>query len=186
MGDLIELPQAGEERPAHATLGASSSERWINCAGSVRLSEGKEDRPSVYKQEGSAAHEVAARALTTGRDPALWLGALIEVTDGDEKFMVEVTEEMTEAADVFVNYVRSVMAKPGERELFVETRIDLSKLNPPAPMYGRADAGIVVRVQGKTAIEVVDFKYGQGKVVEVKGNSQGRYYALGFTVAAEV
>lgn len=172
--------------PQHATLGASSSERWMACPGSVRMEEGKPDTPSIYKQEGTAAHEIAARALTTGRDPDLWVGSVVEVQDGEEWFEVEITDEMAEAAQVFVDYVREVQKGRGERELFVETRIDLSRLNPPAPMYGTADAAVVVRAGDKAAIEVIDFKYGQGKVVEVTDNSQARYYALGFTVATNV
>ena len=187
---MSEVTNDIELLPAHATLGASSSERWMACPGSVRMSEGRPEYPSIYKQEGTAAHEIAARALKTGRDPSLWVGTVVEVEDAGETFEIEITDEMAEAAAVFVDYVNGVVSRLRDRgaevELYIETRIDLSRLNPPALMYGRADAGIVARLKGQTAIEVADFKYGQGKVVEVDDNSQGQYYALGFTIATRV
>ena len=41
---------------AHATLSASSSERWLNCPPSARLCESYEDRGSDYAAEGTDAH----------------------------------------------------------------------------------------------------------------------------------
>lgn len=173
----------------HATLGGSSAHRWMACPGSVRLSEGMPDLPSEYKQEGSAAHEIAARALEKGVDPDLWLDTIVEVKDGTppQTFQVTITEEMVEAAQVFVDYVREVAQGKGRRELMVETRFSLAPLNPPDPMYGTADAAVVVYASdGRTAVEVIDFKYGQGHVVEAAGNEQMRYYALGVVVAKKI
>lgn len=169
----------------HATLGASSSERWMSCAGSIRLVEesGAQDVPNEYKQEGSAAHEIAARALEKRVDPSLWLDTIVEVEDAGEKFHVTVDEDMVEAAEVYVAYVLDRIsryeAKGFDVELYIETRFNLAPLNPPAPMYGTADATLVA-TRGKTVIvEVVDLKYGKGVVVEIDENSQLRYYALG-------
>lgn len=41
---------------SHAILSASSSERWIHCPPSVRLSEKYEDEVSPYALEGTSAH----------------------------------------------------------------------------------------------------------------------------------
>jgi len=48
---------------AHARLSPSSGERWMTCPGSVKLTEGIEDKGSSYAAEGTAAHEMAERIL---------------------------------------------------------------------------------------------------------------------------
>jgi hypothetical protein len=157
----------------------------MSCAGSIRLIEESDaqDKPNEYKQNGSAAHEIAARALSKMVDPDLWLDTIVEVEDAGEKFLITITEEMVEAAQTYVNYVwerRALYESKGfEIELYVETRFNLAKLNPPAPMYGTADTTIVARRGDVTIVEVIDFKYGQGVVVEIDENSQLRYYSLG-------
>ena len=40
----------------HAVLSASSSNRWIHCPPSVRLSEHFENKSSPYAQQGTDAH----------------------------------------------------------------------------------------------------------------------------------
>jgi len=184
----------------HATLGASSSHRWMECPGAPGLAEreGLESTSSSYAREGSAAHEIAARCLDRKVDPDIYVDTLVEI----EGETIEVTEEMAEAVAVYVNAVRAALHKAGPTaELFVERTFDLAPLNPPAPMFGTADAviwrpavpaqkaninGRPVVISPKAAIlEVFDLKYGQGVVVEVTGNSQMRYYALGAVVATE-
>ena len=43
---------------AHARLNASSSNRWMMCPPSVKLSEQFEDKPSTYAEEGTYLHEL--------------------------------------------------------------------------------------------------------------------------------
>ena len=47
----------------HAVLSASSSDRWIHCSPSVRLSEGFKDKESDYALEGTCAHALAEYKL---------------------------------------------------------------------------------------------------------------------------
>ena len=49
---------------AHAILLASSSNRWIHCPPSVRLSQKYEDEVSPYALEGTSAHALAAVSYT--------------------------------------------------------------------------------------------------------------------------
>lgn len=42
----------------HATLSASSSERWLNCSHSARLCAAYEDKGSNYATEGTDAHSL--------------------------------------------------------------------------------------------------------------------------------
>ena len=41
----------------HSKLGASASDRWMNCPGSIRASEGVPNAESAYALEGTVAHE---------------------------------------------------------------------------------------------------------------------------------
>lgn len=47
----------------HATLSASSSERWLNCPPSARLCETYEDKGSDYAAEGTDAHTLCEYRL---------------------------------------------------------------------------------------------------------------------------
>ena len=47
----------------HALLSPSSSERWISCPPSVRMSEKFEEKPSEYAAEGTAAHALCEYKL---------------------------------------------------------------------------------------------------------------------------
>ena len=49
----------------HALLSASSSERWIHCPPSARLSESYEDKGSDYAAEGTDAHSLCEFKLKT-------------------------------------------------------------------------------------------------------------------------
>lgn len=156
----------------HAELGASSARRWMNCAGSVRLCRAvPEPSQSEYAQEGSVAHMLAELCLKVGDDASRW----INVLHGDGSKLV-VTQEMAEAVQVYLDYVRDRMAGGGE--LLIETRFDLAPLNPPSPMYGTSDACGVLR-EGDPQLEVIDYKHGAGVVVDPAWNEQLMYYALG-------
>lgn len=159
----------------HAELGASSSHRWINCPGSINLSQEMPDTSSVYADEGTAAHTVAERALRKGLNADVWLDTIIKVGDQD----ITVTEEMCDAVQVYLDFVRALLSEPG-RKLMIEYRFDLSILSPPGPMYGTSDA--VVWCPKTRRLVVVDFKYGQGHAVAAIGNPQLRYYGLGAVV----
>ena len=49
----------------HALLSASSSDRWIHCPPSARLSESYEDKGSDYAAEGTDAHSLCEFKLKT-------------------------------------------------------------------------------------------------------------------------
>ena len=100
----------------HANLGASKAERWMNCPGSVALEADLPNTSSEYAREGTAAHEVAEQCLLSGKDAIDFLDEIITVTEteiiwGKETqvpYEIEVTEEMCEAVQMFVSYVREV------------------------------------------------------------------------------
>lgn len=157
---------------AHATLGASSASRWINCPGSVRLSEDMPNTSSEYAREGTAAHELSEMCLRSGKASISFLGEEIEG--------FEVDEEMAEAVQVYVDAVNKLAEG---NVLTVEQRFSLEALNPPAPMFGTADA--VIWEERTRTLYVVDLKYGAGVPVKVENSPQLSYYALGAMLAQE-
>lgn len=142
-------------QPTHSPLGASSYSRWKACPGSVRLSRGIFKPSSPAAEEGTRAHELAEKILRG--EPC------------------EAPQEMVEAVLVYVDFVRSW----GGWERWLEQRFDLSAYHPM--LYGTADCVLYDR-QHKI-LNVIDYKHGQGVVVEVESegtpNVQLMYYALG-------
>jgi len=140
---------------AHARASASAAYRWVACPGSLRQAEGlPEPAESEYAAAGTLAHEAAAYALNAGH-----------------------TFSIDPAVQQYVDYVWS----RSKTALCVVAEVDftpvLSKLHPD--LGGTADAVLVYR----DLIEVIDYKHGQGVVVEAEGNMQLRIYALGALLA---
>jgi hypothetical protein len=130
-----------------------------------------DDKKSIYAAEGTAAHEVAEKALRGDLDCSKFLGEVYSI-DG---FDVEVTEELARSAQTYVHYVASQTDVAAGSVLLIEERHSLAQLNPPFDAGGTCDATIIKPHLGE--IEVVDLKNGRG-IVEVNGNKQTRTYAL--------
>lgn len=169
------------ERP-HARLGASSSSRWMNCPGSVALSEGLPDHVSQYAIEGTAAHEVLEHILTPGRKG---VPSVVQVGEHTVPVTAEMEQAVRQAADWVLE--RMVEARESgdyaEVTLLLEEQFDLSPLQPPEPMFGTADVVIVKRwSDAEMDLHVIDYKHGQGVSVPAVGNTQLQMYALGAVV----
>lgn len=162
---------------SHAKLSPSAAERWINCPGSIRLSDqcppaGSSD----YADEGTLAHAIAELKLLrdaaemTPADYSEALRAELELDAG--KYWCG---EMDEATDFYAGVVREELAALGEddAELMVEQHFQLEPWIPKG--FGTSDAVII----GGDTIEVIDLKYGKGVKVEAPGNPQLRLYGLG-------
>lgn len=160
---------------AHAVLGASSADRWMNCPGSVRLSAGLPDQTSEFAAEGTAAHELAERCLTADGFAlaANYIGEEIPV--GEFSFTVD--EDMAEAVQTYLDHLYEIRLEHALSEEWVERRFSLESLRPPQPMFGTSDWTGYSRLH--KLLVVRDYKHGRGKRVEVVGNPQLRYYALG-------
>lgn len=160
---------------SHAKWSASSTAANMACPGRLAMCEGiQEGRESEAAAWGTACHEVAEWCLTTGGDPEERVDRIIRTKD----HAIEVTDEMAEAARVYVEYVRERRARA--LWLKVEQKFSLASLNPPLESGGTGDA-VLLFADG--LLEVVDLKGGRGVVVEAHGNSQLRTYALGAMLA---
>lgn len=157
----------------HARLSASSAYRWINCPGSIALSEQLPAPPSsAYADEGTLAHSMAEAKLR-------FQSGQITQDEYIERYAAMTadplyTGEMDEATSYYADTVLEHLAAAGEDAvLAIEQRLDLSEWVPGG--FGTSDAVII----GGGCIEVIDLKYGKGVKVEARRNPQLRLYALG-------
>lgn len=169
---------------AHAKLSPSSAHRWMECPGSVRLSEGIERGSSVFADEGTAAHELAAHCLTHGFDASRFTGQFIDIdahtpatrflpADNGSDRVFEADDEMVESVQIYLDYARNLV-EPGD-EIDVEYRFDLQHI--AEGMFGTGDC--VIYKPGTGDLIVADFKYGRGVAVEPEQNPQLLLYGLG-------
>jgi hypothetical protein len=162
---------------AHARLSASSAHRWLKCPGSINLASGAADVPTVYKAEGTLAHEVAAGCLLLAPGPHVWVGKTQKV-DG---FDITVTQEMADAVNVYLDEIEADR-QPGDRT-WVEMPLLHALKKVDKDLGGTAD---FVRYRPSTAsLRVYDFKYGAGTYVEADSNEQMMLYALGAMLAMD-
>lgn len=153
-----------KKQAAHSKLGASSLYRWKACPGSVKLCEGIPEQKSKYAEEGTFAHDVAAKLL----ESVIYKQA----PRGPE---MAVPEEMLEAVNVYVGFIQKEWQRCEGGQILIEHKFDLSTLHPD--FFGTADC--VIYDSKNSILKVFDYKHGAGIPVEVVDNPQLKYYALG-------
>lgn len=154
----------------HSRYPASASHRWINCPGSIRLSDQvPQEGSSSYAEEGTLAHAIAEQKLRIAIDKTVKAAELKKLTK-DPMY----DGEMDEATTFYAGLVMEHYNAGGDyAELMIEQRVDFSQWVPGG--FGTSDAIII----SDDTIEVIDLKYGKGVRVDAEGNSQMRLYALG-------
>ncbi len=176
------------ELQAHSPLGASGAERWMKCPGSINLSEGisDEDENNEFSAPGQAAHAVAAWCLKAGEDAWEMMGWFISnegdfsrTIEGAEDFWHLVDKEMADAVQVYLDAVRQAHPDRNQGNTWIERRFHCPDLHEL--FYGTSDfVHLYLDAPGVyRTLDVWDFKYGAGIVVEVKDNPQLMYYACG-------
>ncbi len=133
------------------------------------MERGIEDTTSVFAEEGTAAHELGAKALLEGKEAEEYIGQVIHVSPDGTEWQVDHT--MAENVQMYIDAVRDHVTDGGQ--LLVEQRLDFSKWVPKG--FGTGDAVIL----NGSEIRVDDLKYGKGVRVEAPGNEQLMLYALG-------
>ena len=154
--------------PEHTRLSASGAERWMNCPGSQVLAEtlGLTGEESSYAAEGTAAHALAEGCLKSGTEA--W-----EYLDNWVDDYHRVTEDMSNAVQVYLDYCRALMRKYPDAEVLIECRVDNKALHPD--FGGTPDFTLIA----ERFIEIVDYKHGIGIAKDAVENPQPRYYGLG-------
>lgn len=152
----------------HAILSASSSNRWIHCPPSVRLSEGFENKTSPYAQQGTDAHALCEYKLHQ------FLGDEVEDPRPTLEFYDSEMEQASEAYSLFVmEEVAKARQTTADPIVIVEQRLDFSRLVPDG--FGTGDCLVVA----DGTLSVIDMKYGLGILVDAYQNPQMMCYALG-------
>lgn len=165
---------------------------------------------SSYADEGTIAHALATLCLTEHKDASAYVGRVLECEDYEHSkfgfsgaarwmrcpgsvsliaaqpfvprtFMGEVTGDMAEHVQTYVDSIRQYIAAPGYIAHFVERRVDLS------PWIGKGEGShLDVGVLLADEIQVHDLKFGRGVEVFALENEQEQGYALGLVRIAEL
>jgi hypothetical protein len=155
--------QLKKRKAPRLDLNPSAADRWTTCKASPQFILDNWDRVPVsddtrFNTEGTTAHEVAA-AMLQNRQP-------------DEKDTykcpVPITPEMRWHAWNYAEYVNALV-EPGGR-LLVEQKL---------PLWYMPERNAIVdaAVINPDSIHIVDFKYGEGIIVNPTENLQGIIYA---------
>lgn len=146
----------------HALLSPSAAHRWMNCPPSACLEREFPSSSSEVAAEGTAAHALCEHKLRK----FLKLRSKRPQSDFED-------DEMDRCSDDYVLFVQERMREITSPMVLVEQRLDLTRYVPEA--FGTADCIIV----GGDRLQIVDFKYGMGVLVEAEHNPQMMLYALG-------
>lgn len=150
----------------HAFLSPSGSHRWLNCTPSAMLESEFPGGSSSAAEEGTAAHEFCEHKLKK----ALRRRSKRPVSDYD-------SDEMQEYTDSYVDYVLEQLevAKQTCKDpmVLIEQKVDFSEYVPDG--YGTADCIIV----SDNTLQIIDFKYGLGVLVDAEQNTQLMCYSIG-------
>lgn len=158
----------------HARLSASAAERWMNCAGSVKLAAEQPAPPTSFEAaQGTFAHDIAAECLTTGVRPNDSLG----VPGAVEGHGIVCDQDMVDGVTLYVE----TCAKLCLEKRWIELSLTDALKEWDDDLGGTAD--FATYSPAKRLLRVVDFKYGAGMFVSADDNKQLKVYALGALLA---
>jgi hypothetical protein len=145
-------------------VGGSTAKRVINCPGSVALVQKMPPKPSnEHADRGTLLHNTMEEILTSGEAPEKFIGARYNDQILTQELIDEKVKPALEALDAI---------DPDQTmEYEVETRVGFGDLLPG--VFGSTD--LIGRI-GDRAI-VLDWKFGDGVMVEVEENPQLMFYA---------
>lgn len=150
----------------HAILSASSSHRWMSCTPSARLEQEFDDLESIAAAEGTAAHALAEHKIRK----ALKMRSRKPISKFD-------CDEMDAYTDAYRDFVLERLGgahqECADPLILIEQKLDFSCWVPEG--FGTGDCLIV----SDKRLHVIDFKYGQGVLVDAEANPQMMLYALG-------
>lgn len=167
----------------HSKFSASGAERWLNCPGSVALSEGLPDKDSEASLWGTLAHECLEHLLlfairnnvnVVSEFSFMAVRRTVEVTPDMKKFNIRIDNAMEAHCIRSANFILNLHHKIKDSEIMVETKIGLSFIHPD--MFGTFDGAVLDHFK---TLHIFDFKYGTGHAVSPAKNLQMIFYALG-------
>ena len=145
-------------------VGGSTAKRVINCPGSVALVAKMPPKPSSkYADEGTLLHNVIADIVMSGNPPEHYLGAKYE----DQTLTQELIDDKLTPALAALDQIDPFHGM----EIEAETSVNFGDLLPG--VFGSTD--LIGRI-GNRAV-VLDWKFGDGVMVDVEDNPQLLFYA---------
>ncbi|AEY69585.1 exonuclease [Burkholderia phage vB_BceS_AH2] len=174
---------------AHSIFAPSSSAMWLTCPGALIPNLLARDTAGIEAATGTVAHDLGEHWLKSGERPDRRVGEIVRLAEGDQVFDIEITVEMLNFVQEYVDFCSFM---PGKH--IVEERVFFSRLTPIPNQGGRMDFAALHRRVAK----VVDLKFGEGVHVDAaydlddprslvlkngelvaNGNTQAMLYALG-------
>lgn len=148
----------------HALCSASSAARWLACPRSAKINASLPDQTSEYAQQGTDAHSLCEYLV---------LKALGRKTRDPTEDLSWYDTQMQDAAEGYRDFVLEKAAGLTDPFISVEQKVDFSRWVPEG--FGTCDFLAI----SDGVLQICDFKYGVGVVVEAEMNPQLMLYALG-------
>ena len=155
----------------HSIFAPSSMSVLVKCHGSLMMSSGIEEEESNASREGTAAHWVAAKLLSSD---------VVTVGEVAENGVI-VDEQMIDGAQVYFDHIDKIIGESWNAPVVVEQPVAITRINPDC--WGTPDAWWFDRHNG--VLHVWDYKYGHERVV-ANGNWQGAAYETGVLDALDL
>lgn len=156
----------------HALMSPSSAHRWVNCPGSVVLTQDLPDEQSPYAAEGTTAHRFCELSAKQA-----FLGASFTREDAEElaALKAQQPDEMADAVKVYVANIEARRLAP-VIDFALEVPLDISLITHEHGAKGTADCAFI----SDGTLWIIDFKYGRGVEVKAAQNYQLMLYACAF------
>lgn len=143
----------------HFRRSPSASSRWMNCPGSLALSDGIPNKSSPYAEEGTAAHALAERLLK----------------EAGKMCVRDVDQAMYDAVKVYIDEIESWRQS---RKVVVEHTERTVQCLTIDGLGGTCDHFMVYVERGDLVGHIFDYKHGQGVPVSVTENKQVLSYGV--------
>lgn len=160
------------EPEKHALLSASGAHIWLKCTAMPRAVEGVPDEGSPYAAEGTLAHAIGELKLRKALVEPMTKRSYDSQMNKLKK-QEFYADEMQRYTDDYLDYVKGIAyAHKVKAHVAVEQKLDFSAIAPEG--FGTGDCVII----GERILDIVDFKYGKGKMVPAYDNPQIKIYGL--------
>lgn len=151
-------PEFGD-LPDHFPLGPSSSKRWVNCPGSLKVPYPEEEGDNEAADRGTLGHALT-EAILRGEVLAPEYTAQYDAMSDADKF--DLSKAVADCVEVVKHYAKSASI------MWLETKI------PDDLISNHGGTVDVILVYGDT-LHVIDYKFGRVPV-EAEGNTQLQCY----------
>lgn len=167
------------------TLSPSSAHRWMECPGSIKLSQGVPRTTNVYADKGTVAHYIGEKCITEDMPASYFIGKKGWINDkgkpgagkyapGPEhtSFLLDIDESLIAAIHVYVEELRRCRKLYPKAINKTEERLDISWI--AEGLFGTGDDTLINPLD---RIILTDYKNGTG-VVDIQ-TPQLKIYGLG-------